>query len=72
MPEEYVQTAMRRDADLQLSKAIKKVVQYKVPGTVQGSTAYHRSKLADLLPRVKLHRLPNFFLTLTANEVSET
>lgn len=42
-----------------------------VPASVVGSPAYHRSKLHDLLAIVDRHGIPNLFLTLTADEVSE-
>jgi Helitron helicase-like domain at N-terminus len=41
-----------------------------IPPRIQGSPAYYRERLADLLAMVDKHGMPAFFLTLTADEVS--
>jgi hypothetical protein len=42
-----------------------------VPPAVPGSPRYHREALEDLLALVHAHGMPDFFLTLTSDEVSE-
>jgi hypothetical protein len=41
-----------------------------VPANIPGSPAYHREALQDLLAIVAEHKLPSFFLTLTADEIT--
>ena len=50
----------------------KELVKFDIPGTVQGSPAYFRHKLADLLAIADTHGMPHLFVTLTADEVSDS
>ena len=50
-----------------MSNAIK----WNVPASMPGSPANHRNQSQDLLCRVDEWGLPDFFLTLTADETSE-
>ena len=46
-------------------------VKYDVPHAIEGSPAYHRRELQDLLCRVDAWGVPDLFMTLTADETSE-
>ncbi|GAX82198.1 hypothetical protein CEUSTIGMA_g9626.t1 [Chlamydomonas eustigma] len=48
------------------------ITKYKIPGNVSGSPSWFRERLANLLAVVDKHGMPNLFLTLTADEHSET
>ena len=48
------------------------VIKYKIPGKVAHSPSWFRDKLADLLVMVEEFGMPALFLTLTADEVSDT
>jgi len=56
-----------READM-----YKSLVKYNVPATLAGSPHWHKRHLNDLLTMVDKFGMPSFFLTLTADEVSET
>jgi hypothetical protein len=57
------------DADLEL--ILTRVARRVVPPSVPGSPQYHQQGLQDLLAIVAEHGMPTFFLTLTADEVSD-
>ncbi|GAX85376.1 hypothetical protein CEUSTIGMA_g12793.t1 [Chlamydomonas eustigma] len=48
------------------------ITKYKIPGNVSGSPSWFRERLADLLAVVDKHGMPSLFLTLTADEHSQT
>lgn len=51
--------------------ALMHVAKHTVPASIPNSPMYHRSQLRNLLAMVDAYGMPNFFLTLTADEVSE-
>ena len=53
------------------AQAMANAIKWNVPSSMPGTPAYHRHQLQDLLCRVDTWGLPDFFLTLTADEVSE-
>lgn len=53
------------------SDALRHVAKHIVPKSIPGSPMYHRTQLQNLLAMVDAYGMPNFFLTLTADEVSE-
>ena len=53
-------------------EAMRSLIKYNVPGSLPGSPRWHKRHLNDLLCLVKELGMPTFFLTLTADEVSET
>ena len=53
------------------NQALQHVQKYAVPKTIPNSPQYHRNQLKNLLAMVDSFGMPNFFLTLTADEVSE-
>jgi hypothetical protein len=53
-------------------EAVRHVLKHKLPASLPGTPAWHRSNLQDLLCMVDRFGMPSFFLTLTTDEVSET
>jgi hypothetical protein len=54
------------------AQAMKHLMKRTVPPCLIGSSAYHRKALHDLLAIVHKHKMPQFFLTLTCDEVSDS
>lgn len=61
----------RRTNGATLEDALQNVAKYAIPKSIPNSPAYHRAQLKNLLAMVDCYGLPNFFVTLTADEVSE-
>ena len=61
----------RRNPTASDADAMAHAVKWTVPPSLPGTPAYHRKQLQDLLCRVDAWGLPDFFLTLSADEVSE-
>jgi hypothetical protein len=66
-----IERQKQRNPNDSLSDVMQKVVKRIVPADVPGSPAYHKEGLDNLLAIVHKHGMPTFFLTLTADEVSE-
>jgi hypothetical protein len=60
----------RQSPDLSDRQHFNNLAKTLVPPSIQGSPAYYRERLAELLAMVKVHGMPTLFLTLTADEVS--
>ena len=46
------------------------ITKYNLPSSIQGTPRWHKSHLQDLLAMVEQFGMPQFFLTLTADETS--
>jgi hypothetical protein len=55
-----------------VAEAMVHVAKHTIPSDVKGSPAWHKKQLANLLCLVQHHGMPHIFLTLTADEVSES
>lgn len=53
------------------SDALRNVAKYSIPKTIPNTPQYHRNHLQNLLAMVAAFGMPNYFLTLTADEISE-
>lgn len=51
---------------------MKHITTHKIPGTVAGSPSWFRDRLSDLLLMVEELGMPSLFLTLTADEMTDT
>ena len=51
---------------------LKHITRYKLPGTVSGTAAWFRERLADVLAVVEADTVPHLMLTLTCDEHSPT
>lgn len=60
-----------RNPDTTYQDAFRHCLQWHVPAAVEGSPAYFRESLYDLLCMVDKVGMPSFFLTLTSDEVSD-
>jgi ATP-dependent DNA helicase PIF1 len=52
--------------------AYKHILKHSVPSAMPGSPTWHRNHFKDLLVYVEHYGMPDLFLTLTSDEVSET
>jgi hypothetical protein len=64
----YITKYKRAHPDATTTDAIKHVMKYCVPRTLEGSPMWYRTQLADLLAMVKKWGMPTQFLTLTAGD----
>ncbi len=54
------------------AEVIRHVLKHSLPPTMPGTPAWHRRHLQDLQCMVDRWGMPSFFLTLTADELSDT
>ena len=73
--ESVLYDALKREEDLNpegtLQDHLRRAGTYLVPANVPGSPAYPRNALQELLAIVDKHGVPSFFLTLTADELTD-
>jgi hypothetical protein len=70
--EESIRAYKERHPNAEPAEVIKHVMKHDVPHTIPGSPSWHRHRLLDLVALVNKVGIPTIFLTLTADEVSET
>ncbi len=70
--ENSIRSYKDRHPDASEPEVIRHVIKHDVPHTLPGSPSWHRHRLLDLLALVDADGIPTLFLTLTADEVSET
>lgn len=62
----------RRNPNATEKEIYQYVCKYTLPDTMPGSPSWHRKHLQDLIHTVAEKGMPSLFLTLTADEISET
>ena len=70
--ERDLQRQRRRFPHLPFHEAVRHVIKHTIPAKVRGSPSWWRSNLEDLYALVAAHGLPHFFLTITADDCSNT
>jgi hypothetical protein len=69
--EHSVRSIQHKHPGLNDKEVFRRVVKQLAPASIVGSPSYYRRNLADLLAYAAKHGMPNLFVTLTADELSE-